>query len=273
MKKLMIVGMAAVFAAGFASAEDGVVMVGQAPSGNGDQAEATAEVALLSSHVWRGTVQNDDFVLQPQFSVAQYGVSFNIWANYNLAPGATSVDNDISEIDLSLAYTLPIDLNDFSFDIGAVSYQFPANSVDQGESTMELFASAYWLTFKDYVIPSVTFFGDVKDVDGSYLLFDVVAPYQISEYLSVEGGISTGWGNARYNGYYFANPVTGEGPDKGFTDYNIYGTVSYEVLDGLTASFNLTYTGLYGGAVKDNAKLIYEAGEKFWGGFNLAYDF
>ncbi|WP_372793982.1 TorF family putative porin [Pontiella sp.] len=272
MNKLMVVGLAAVFAAGFTQAQDGVVMVGQAPAGDRSEATATAEAALVSAYVWRGMVMNEDMVFQPQLSVAQYGVSFNVWANYNFSNGANGVEDDISEIDLSLAYTLPLDLNDISFDVGIINYQFPANSTEQGSSTTELFASAYLLTLKDYVIPSVTFFGDVDEVDGSYLLFDVVAPYQVSEYLSVEGGVSLGWGTARYNGAYFPGE-DGDGPEKGFTDYNLYGTVSYEIADGVTASFNLTYTGLFGGAIKDNAKLNYEAGEKFWGGFNIAYDF
>lgn len=268
MKKFMVVSLAAVFAAGFAGAQNGVVMVGQAPSGSGSEAEVTAEVGLLSAHVWRGAVLNSDPVLQPQLSVAQYGVSFNVWANYNFSNGkSTGVDNEISEIDLSLAYTLPLNLNDVSFDVGYISYQFPANGDVSTPSTAELFASAYWLTFKDYVIPSVTLFGDVKEMDGTYVQFDVVAPYQISEYLRVEGGLYTGYGSARYNDFYFGHS------QKGFTDYSIYGTVSYEILDGLTASFNLTYTGLFGGAVKENAKQFYEAGEKFWGGVNLAYDF
>lgn len=275
MKNLMVIGMAAVFAAGFANAQDDVVMVGQAPSGNSSEAIASVELALVSADVWRGMVRNEDFVLQPQFSVAQYGVSFNIWGNYDISKNYLGVDNDYSEIDLSLAYTLPIDLNDFSFDIGVISYQFPANGPNPGptgtnrESTTELFASAYWLTFKDYVIPSATFFGDVKEVDGAYILLDIVAPYQISEYLFVEAGVSTGWGNGSYNKFYF----TGNGGNKGFNDYNFYGTVSYEFLDGLTAALNLTYTGLYGGAIKDGAKARYEAGEQFWGGVNIAYDF
>lgn len=272
MKKLMMVGMAAVFAAGVANAQDEVVMVGQVPSSDRSEAEVTAELALLSAYVWRGTVQDQDMVLQPQLSVSQYGVSFNVWANYDFSGNYNGVENDISEIDLSLAYTLPLNLNDISFDIGVINYQFPANSkagYAQSKSTTELFASAHWLTFQDYVIPSVTFFGDVKEVDGTYILFDVVAPYQISDYLAVEGGVSTGWGNNRYNTAYFGVG----GGNKGFVDYNIYGTVSYEILDGVMASFNLTYTGLYGGTIKDNAKLMYEAGEKFWGGFNIAYDF
>ncbi|WP_372795981.1 TorF family putative porin [Pontiella sp.] len=275
MKKFMVVGMAAVFAAGFANAQGDVVMVGQAPSGGSSEAEASAELALVSADVWRGQVRNEDFVFQPQLSIEQYGVSFNIWANYDISKNYMGVENDISEIDLSLAYTLPLNLNDVSFDLGVINYQFPANGPAAGptgvnsESTTELFVSAYWLTFKDYVLPSVTFFGDIEEVDGTYILFDVVAPYQISEYLAVEGGVSTGWGNGRYNKAYFGT----SGGNPGFVDFNFYGTVSYELLDNLTASFNLTYTGLYGGSRKDNAKQIYEAGEKFWGGFNLAYDF
>ncbi|MDF7824936.1 hypothetical protein P4B35_13010 [Pontiellaceae bacterium B12227] len=269
MNKFMTVGLAAVFAAGFVSAQDGVVMVGQAPSGS--EVEATAELALVSAHVWRGQVQNEDFVLQPQFTIAQNGISFNIWGNYNFSDNYVGVDNDLNEIDLSLAYTLPLDLNDISFDIGVISYQFPANGSGgtNAKSTMELFAAAHVLTFQDYVIPSVTFFGDIKEIDGTYVLFDIVAPYQVSEYLSVEGGISTGWGSGSYNKSYWNI----NGGHKGFNDYNIYGTASYEVLDGLTASLNLTYTGVYGGAIKDGAKATYEASEKFWGGVNLAYDF
>ncbi|QBG48182.1 hypothetical protein EGM51_12565 [Verrucomicrobia bacterium S94] len=271
MKKLMIVGMVAVFAAGVSNAQNDVVMVGQVPSNDRSQPEITAEMALLSAYVWRGTVQDQDMVLQPQLSVSQYGFSFNIWANYDFSGNYTGVENDLSEIDLSLAYTLPLNLNDISFDIGVINYQFPANSKSgyaQGKSTTELFASAHLLTLQDYIIPSVTFFGDVKEVDGSYILFDIAAPYQISDYLSVEGGVSTGWGNARYNKFYYSPSA-----EKGFVDYNIYGTVSYEILDGLTASFNLTYTGLYGGAIENGAKEIYEDDQKFWGGVNIAYDF
>lgn len=281
MKKLLSVSLAAVFAAGFATAQDGVVMVGQAPVSSGSEPEASVEAALMSANVWRGMVRNEDIVFQPQFTVAQYGFSFNIWANYDFSSNYAGVDNDISEIDLSLAYTIPVNLNDFAFDVGIVSYQFPANGgagaapgfgVNR-KSTSEIFGSAYWLTFRDYVLPSVQLFQDINEAKGTYLLFDIVAPYQISDYLWAEVGVNTGWGSSRYNNYYYGNLGGANDFDKGFSDYNIYGTISYELLDGVTASLNLTYTGLYGGAIKDAAKKNYEAGEKFWGGVNLSYDF
>lgn len=281
MNKLLSVSLVAVFAAGFATAQDGVVMVGQAPVTSDNGPEASVEAALVTANVWRGMVRNEDIVFQPQFTVAQYGFSFNVWANYDFSSNYAGVDNDLSEIDLSLAYTIPVDLNDFAFDVGIVSYQFPANGGAAGvpgyginqKSTSEIFGSAYWLTFRDYVIPSVQLFQDINEAKGTYLLFDIVAPYQISEYLWLEAGASTGWGSSRYNNYYYGIPGVANDFDKGFSDYNFYGTISYELLDGVTASLNLTYTGLYGGAIKNAAKGKYEAGEKFWGGLNISYDF
>jgi hypothetical protein len=272
--KLVTVGLAAVFAAGFSNAQSGIVMVEQVDVVNSDGPEASVDLALVSADVWRGQVRNQDFVFQPQFTIAQYGVSFNVWANYGFSKNYLDVEG-MSEIDLSLAYTLPIDLNDFSFDIGIISYQFPANGPMPGpngvnsESTTEIFAAAHLLTWKDYVVPSATIFQDVKEVDGTYILLDIVAPYQISDYLWVEGGASTGYGNNNYNKYYF----TGNGGDAGLTDYNFWATISYELLDGLTASANLTYTGLWGGRIKNDGKQIYEAGEQLWGGVNIGYDF
>ncbi len=276
MKKGMVFGMVAVLAASGAIAENEVVMVGQAGGSDNSQVEVTAEVALVSAHVWRGQVRNNDFVVQPQLTIAQYGVSFNVWGNYDLGNNFVGISGDFSELDLSLAYTLPLDLNDVAIDLGVIGYNYPANADRaagqpggiNSKSTTELFATATVLTLKDYVIPSMTFFGDVDAADGVYILFDVVAPYQVSDYLWVEGGASAGWGNTSYNDYYW-----GENKDKGFNDFNFYGNCSYEILDNLTASVNLTYTLLNGGAIRNSAKSFYENNKKFWGGVNIAYDF
>lgn len=270
MKKAMVFGMVAVLAAGGAIAENGVVMVDQMGGSNASELEATVEVALLSSDVWRGQVRNNDFVVQPQLTLSQYGVSLNIWGNYDLGKNMNGTSYDFSEIDFSVAYTLPLDINEIAFDIGMIGYHFPANGTGATgkPSTTELFATATILSFKDYLIPSVTMFGDIDEADGVYILFDVVAPYQVSDYFSVEAGISVGWGNTSYNDYYF-----GGNQDAGWNDYNFYGNASYEIMKNLTASVNLTYTMLEGGSIGNAADAIYEATEKVWGGVNIAYDF
>ena len=272
MNKMMTIGLAAALAAGVASAQDGVVLVDQAGGFDASQTKVTAEVALVSSYVWRGQVLNNDAVIQPQLTASQYGVSLNIWGNYDLGNNVAGTSSDFSEIDFSLAYTLPLDVNEVAFDVGVINYNFPnmPNGAGTGaaETTTELFGTATVLSFKDYVIPSVTIFGDIDEANGVYVLFDIVAPYQVSDYLWVEGGISAGYGNTSYNDAYWA-----VGADAGFNDYNFYGNASYEIMDGLTASVNLTYTMLEGGTVRDAAKTNYESKQKFWGGVNIAYDF
>jgi len=274
MKKGMVFGMVAVLAASGAVAQNDVVMV----DSSGPQTEVTAEAALVSSYVWRGQVYNNDFVVQPQVTLESYGVSFNVWANYNLAGSdKNGTSTDFSEIDLTLAYTLPVNLDDVAFDIGIINYNFP-NSTDSEKgkavpATTELFGTATLLTFKDYVIPSFTLFGDIDEANGVYMLFDIVAPYQVSDYLAVEGGISAGYGNTSYNDYYFPTPGGPSIQDAGWNDYNFYANASYEITDDLSVAANITYTMLEGGSIRSAADKFYDSKEKFWGGVNLIYDF
>lgn len=279
MKKVMTIGLVAVLAAGGAIAQDDVVMVDQMGGSSTAAAQVTAEVALVSSYVWRGQVLNNDFVIQPALTVAQSGFSFNIWGNYDLGSNVNGTSSDFSEIDLALAYTLPLNINEMEIDVGVISYNFPANGdggSSIGPSTTEVYARAKVLSWSDHVIPSVTFYGDVDKVDGTYILFDIVAPYEVSDVLAVAGGASAGWGNTSYNDHYWGYGPAGSSTSKrdaGWNDYNLYANASYEILENLTASLNLTYTFLEGGAVESGAKANYENNEKFWGGFNLAYDF
>ena len=280
MKKGMVFGMVAVLATGAAVAQNDVVIVDQMGGSSSSEALVTVEAALVSSHVWRGQVRNNDFVFQPQATISQYGVSLNIWANYDMGSNYLGIQGDTSEIDFSLAYTLPIDISEVSFELGLINYQYPANGAGPGNvgsnnrSTTELFAKATVQSWKKYAVPSMTIFGDIQQANGIYILFDVVAPYQVSDYMWVEGGISAGWGNTSYNDYYFGQNGNGTGTqDAGWNDFNFYGNTSYEIMENLTASLSLTYTFLNGGSIRSAAGNLYESKEKLWGGVNIAYDF
>ena len=272
MKKMMTAGLVAVLAAGVASAKDEVVIVDQTVVvEEAASVEVTAETALISSYVWRGQVRNNGFVVQPQLTVAKGDFSFNVWGNYDLEENYQGSENELSEIDLSLAYTLPLDINEMAFDVGLINYSFPNTGDDESsDSTTELFVSATVLSWADILIPSFTLFGDIGNGDGTYFLIDLVFPYEVSEYLSIEGGVSMGYGSTSYNDYYWDN---GSSKDDGMNDYNFYCNAGYEIAENLTASLNLTYTVLEGGEIDSAANDIYEDNEKFWGGVNLAYDF
>lgn len=276
MNKVMTVGFAALMAAGIAGAQDEVSVVGLPPASTTTEPEVTAAAALASSYVWRGQVYNNDFVFQPQITLSHYGVSLNVWGNYNLAgTDSNGVSDDFSEIDISLAYDLPFGISDMAFTVGAIHYTFP--NTPGAEATTELVLSGTISTWEENVVPivpTISFFGDVDEADGHYILFDVNVPYEVSEYLMVKGGVSAGYGNTTYNDYYFGDgPVDNMSQDGSWNDYNIYGVVDYEILDNVVASLSLTYTFLEGGSIRDAASDVYDDKQKFWGGLNVAYDF
>ena len=282
MKKATTIGLMVLMAAGIAHAQgEDMSVTGLPPSNTVAEPEVTLEAAVLSSYVWRGQVLNNDAVFQPQVTISQYDFSLNVWGNWNLAGSdASGVSSDLSEIDFSLAYNVPVNISDMAVTVGAIHYTFP-NTV--AESTTELFVNGTITTFEDLVvpvIPSVTIYGDVDEAKGTYVLIDVAAPYEVSEYLKVTGGISAGYGNTSYNDFYFGNgtidptdPTVGSTQEAGFNDYNFYGVADYALYDNVTLSFSLTYTMLEGGSIEDAARNIYDAKEKVWGGFNVAYDF
>tara|TARA_A100001015_G_scaffold320382_1_gene446550 strand:- start:1863 stop:2699 length:837 start_codon:yes stop_codon:yes gene_type:complete len=278
MKKSMIVALGLM--AGTVSAQDGVVMVDQGAVYSEAMTEATLEVALASSYVWRGQVLNNDAVIQPQITLAQYGFSLNMWMNYDIGSNRNGVQRDVSEFDFSIAYSLPMDINQMAIDVGLVNYNFPANGTyntdgltEGNKSTTEAYLSATFLSFKDLFIPSVTLFGDFEEVEGTYVLFDVFVPYELSEYVGLAAGVTAGYGNTKYNDVYWTADGTGDFEGE-FSDYSLYATASYEVSDRLTAGVTLNYSMLNGDSFKNGAKAAgYEADDKVWGSLNVAYDF
>lgn len=278
MKKAMIAAVCLV--AGAVFAQNDVVMVDQGAVYSEAMTEATLEVALASSYVWRGQVLNNDAVIQPQITLAQYGFSLNMWMNYDIGSNRNGVQRDVSEFDFSIAYSLPMDINQMAIDVGLVNYNFPANGTyntdgltEGNKSTTEAYLSATFLSFKDLFIPSVTLFGDFEEVEGTYVLFDVFVPYELSEYVGLAAGVTAGYGNTKYNDVYWTADGTGDFEGE-FSDYSLYATASYEVSDRLTAGVTLNYSMLNGDSFKNGAKAAgYEADDKVWGSLNVAYDF
>ena len=265
MKKMVSWGMAVALVAGVASAQTEVTETTIVAENDPSEVSVSAEVALASAYVWRGHVYNNDAVLQPQITLAQYGVSFNIWGNYDIGSNYAGQSSDLSELDLSLAYTLPFNLEDLSMDVGIINYSYPG--VEQ-DSTSEIFVTASLLTWQQWLIPSVKVFGGLSDADGMYVLFDLVAPIQISDELGLSAGVSAGWGSTSYNDQQW-----GGTQDSGWNDYNFYCGADYKILDNLALQAGITYTMVEGGSIEDGANANYENDHKLWGDLNLVYTF
>ena len=147
MKKALIAAVCLV--TGSAFAQDGVVIVDQGAIYSSSMTEASMEVALASAYIWRGQVINNDAVIQPQITLSQYGFSANMWMNYDISGNTTGVENNASEFDFALAYSLPVDINQMAIDVGIVNYNFPANGTYDSngktigvQSTTEVYLSA-----------------------------------------------------------------------------------------------------------------------------------
>jgi len=278
MKKSIVIGIVAALATSSVIAQNNDIVV----TPNQDKATFTpasadvnvrADLGLFTSYVWRGQVLNNDLVVQPQVDISKMGVHLNIFGNYDLKKNYNGNSGDFSEIDLTLGYDLPLQLDNVDFSIGLINYNFSGKN--PAEATTELYGSAVLTTFKKEnglsFTPSFTLYGDIDEVNGVYLEFQIPVRYPLpieAISLTVEGGITVGWGNTAYNSYYWDQSADGN-----WNDYNFYGTITYAIRSDLLLNLNMTYTMLEGGAIRDGGDANYEADNKFWSGINLSYKF
>jgi hypothetical protein len=123
---------------------------------------ATVDLSVQSAYIWRGMVLNDKPVLQPSLTASVGGLSGSIWANVNLTADY-GFENEASEIDYWLAYTLTGRIADWTLTYYAYSYPHTT-----GVSTQEVWAN---VTLKSLPLsPSLTAIRDVNAVKGWYFL-------------------------------------------------------------------------------------------------------
>lgn len=223
--------------------------------------DLSTEIGLYSAYVWRGIIVNDHAVLQPSITAEKGPFSFNVWGNWNLDQPAGR-DDDL-EVDYTAAYTLPINNDNISVDVGVIYYTFPGDGSGT-PNTAEIFTSA---AFPNVVLtPVASVYYDIDEVNGWYGNLAVSQGMEFTEALTGELGASVGYGTRNYNRYYFQDNLdNGSG---NVNDYNIYLSGSYALTSQLSMGALLQYSYLDGGVVA--------AGEQnniLWGGVNLSYTF
>lgn len=158
---------------------------------------------FYGKYIWRGQNLDDDPVFQPGLSASYKGLTAAIWGNLELT-NINGNSGDFSELDYSIDYSgnLP-GSEDIGFSIGAIYYDFPGTAAP---STTEL----YWgLSLDTALSPSVTFFHDIDEADGLYILAGI--SYSLEKILELspnvpvgmELGANYGWGDSSYNKYYW----------------------------------------------------------------------
>ena len=152
---------------------------------------------LTSKYMWRGTECSSGATLFPSASLEIGGLSLSAW-------GAYALDSSVSEIDLSIGYTLG------NFTLGITDYYYPsAYGLDDSffnfkpaetghtlEGTLTYTPEAFPLT----LMWSTMFYGADKDADGKTIELDkvsfplsvsyIVNPYLDKTFLTASVGIA-----------------------------------------------------------------------------------
>lgn len=229
-------------------------------------AESEITMDYGSSYIWRGQVLNSAAVVQPGMTVSTpIGVYLNAWGNMD-ATKKNELGGKFTEVDLTAGYSLPLE-GIFSMDVGAINYLFPYHN-EQGEGgldeTTELFASA---GLDVILAPTVSVYYDIDEVKGAYVNAGIGHSYAATDALSLDAGLSLGWGSSKYNGVYF-----GEESSK-LNDVNVSLGASYALTEGLSVGAKVAYVYLLDSTIRDNAEELYGHKDSTYAGLNLAYSF
>ena len=225
-------------------------------AGSAAAADATVGADVVSAYVWRGITFNDGAVVQPYVDVAaENGIAINVWGNYDMDDYDDTLDeNDFSEVDLTLSYTLPIEPVDIT--IGHIEYLFPAG----GSNISEVFLSVY--------VSPVS--GLSAGVDA-YYDYDEVEDYYLSASISYDAEFDSGLGlgasaSAGYAGEDFTYFYT-ESKDGGFHEYTFSVSASYPVTDTIGLSAFIAYTDTF------DEDVLPEQDVDVFGGGGLSWSF
>lgn len=163
--------------------------------------EVTAD--FYGKYIWRGQNLVDDPVLQTGISASYADLTAAVWGNLDLT-NVNGNSGDFSEVDYSLGYSGSLSqFEGLGYSLGLIYYDFPGTVV---KDTTEV----YWgLTLDVPANPSLTFYHDVDEADGTYIALAVghsieqIAKLGPETPVGVEVGASVGWGSGSYDKYYW----------------------------------------------------------------------
>lgn len=196
---------------------------------------------FYSKYIWRGQKVVDDWVLQPGVSTTMGGLTLGVWGNVDMTD-----ENDeewhCTEVDYYFDYSGDL-AEGIGYSFGYIYYAFPQGSDD----TYEFYGG---LNFETLLSPSVTWYYDADEVEGSYVSFavghsfDEIAKLSEDVPVGMDIGLNIGWANSDYNAYYWG--VT----DDGFNDLTLSAGFPIQ-LGGWTVSPSVNYVTLIDSDISD----------------------
>ncbi|HUT28269.1 MAG TPA: hypothetical protein VMX13_00645 [Sedimentisphaerales bacterium] len=206
--------------------------------------EVTAD--FFGKYIWRGQNLVDDWVFQPGVSAGYKGFTASAWGNLDLTT-ENDKNGDFTEADLTLDYSGQFPgIEALGCSVGLIYYDFPVSGA--ADDTLEL----YWgLALDVPANPSVTFYHDVDEVDGTYILLGVGHSFEdVIEIahdipVGIDLAAGLGWGSSSYNKFYW-------GPDKSKLN-DLALSASFPVkISGWTVAPSVNYVTLVGDDIRQS---------------------
>lgn len=224
-----------------------------------------ADLGVVSEYVWRGSVQNDDFALQPDFYIKYGNLLASVWGSMDLTDRheiGIDAQAEFTELDYIFQYTIPAKPVNLSF--GYSFYDFPNIPEELRESTQEVYVRG---AFKVPLEPTIEMYYDVEEVEGWY--GRVSATYtQPQGQLEWKLRASVGFASEEFCNYYFGSrlPIFDK---SSFCDLEVrlYATFN------LGSNFGLRPFVAFSYLLDSELRDAYNDNAEFFGGLNLSWAF
>jgi hypothetical protein len=193
--------------------------------------------AVYNKYIWRGIVFGTESVIQPSVSAGYGNLSFNVWGNMALSDGQ-NYDLELNEIDYTFDYSQS--LGELGISVGAIYYTFP--SIGTGETT-ELYAG---LSISSVLNPSITYYQDVQEAEGGYLLLGVAPSIPIDAWsTSLDLAMSLGVGTEEHNSFYYGTNSSS------VTDFMLGLSIPFRLTDRASLVPSIAFVNLVDSEIRD----------------------
>ncbi len=192
-----------------------------------------------SKYVWRGQNLVDDWAMQPGASTTIGGFTFGVWGNVDMTD-ENGEEWEFTEVDYYLDYSGVL-TDDIGYSLGYIYYEFPS----AGGDTYEFYGG---LSFDTFLSPSVTWYYDADEVEGSYVALALGHSIELPEDtpFGIDVGLNVGWADSDYNAAYWGVS------EYGFNDLTL--SVGFPIeLSGWTVTPSINYVKLIDSDISDVA--------------------
>jgi hypothetical protein len=235
----------------------------------------SAEISFLTGYLWHGMLINDEPVAQPSLTLESFGLTFNIWANYDFTDNYSEEAPAFTEVDYAISYSF--DLEPFAFSVGYALYNYPnyhyEEELEDGSTVRRSLSDTQlvygYVEMPDLmVVPSLTLEYSVDGDDTLYCAFGLAYERDIAESLTVGLTGTLSWANAAYHRLQY------DADENALGDATLGASLTWRPAEDFAATASLLYSYFVSDTISDAAEASdYDAPDALVAGLTLGFTF